>query len=72
LDAVALCHGIVLEPKDYEAASSSHTLVASELELKLEAALKENALLKEKNHDLSLELEKHQPLQVNCFECLHL
>ncbi|KAB8500222.1 hypothetical protein FH972_025399 [Carpinus fangiana] len=38
----------LMKPRDYEAARSSHTLVASKLELKLEAALKENALLKEK------------------------
>ncbi|KAB9384667.1 hypothetical protein FH972_027029 [Carpinus fangiana] len=72
LDALALCHGIVLEPRDSEAASSSRTPVASELELKLEAALKENALLKEKNRDLSLELGKHQAMQVKCSECLRL
>ena len=58
--------------RDSEATSSSRIPVASELELKLEAALKENALFKEKNCDLSLELKKHQAMQVNCSKCLRL
>jgi hypothetical protein len=37
-----------LDPRVFEVASSYYTPIASELELKLEAALKENALLKEK------------------------
>jgi hypothetical protein len=48
LDVVALWKVILLDPRVFEVASSYYTPIASELELKLEAALKENALLKEK------------------------
>lgn len=69
---MALCYGVNPGHRPSDVASTSQRLDVSELELKLDAALKENIVLREQNSQLSLELERIQAMENTCTECIRL